>query len=171
MLTLASPYPHKNLDISVGVARILKQKHPEFKFRFVMSIKEEDLPSYDQSLAEHFVFMGGVAIEECPSLYEQCDVAFVPTLIECFTAMYAEAMRMGLPIVTTDLPFARGLCSEAALYYQPLSAEDAAESIYLLATDSKLRKDLIDKGENQIQEFDNNEQRARKIIAYCEDIC
>lgn len=38
----------------------------------------------------------------------------MPSLLECFTATYPEAMRMERPIVTTDLAFAQGLCGEAA---------------------------------------------------------
>ena len=56
-------------------------------------------------------------ISECPSLYRQSTFAFQPTLLECFTATYPEAMRSGKPIVTPDLEFARGLCGGAAVYY------------------------------------------------------
>lgn len=171
ILTLASPYPHKNLSLSIGIARYLRKHYPDFRFRFVLSINKEDLPLFEKSLEESFVFLGKVAIEECPSLYEQCDIAFVPTLIECFTAMYAEAMRMGVPIVTTDLPFARGLCQDAAVYYQALSAEKAAEIIYDLSTNEALRESLVKNGRKRLQEFDSSEQRARKLIRYCEDIC
>lgn len=171
LLTLSSPYPHKNIAISIDIARILKDKHPDFKFRFVLSIKKEDLPPIDQSIEDCFLFLDKVDIEECPSLYEQCDFAFVPSLIECFTAMYAEAMRMKMPIITTDLPFARGLCGEAALYYEPLSAKDAAGAIYNLSNNVKLIKSLVKKGEEQLNIFDTSEQRARKLIKYCEDVC
>lgn len=171
LLTLSSPYPHKNIAITIDIARILKDKHPEFKFRFVLSIKKEDLPPIDQSIEDCFLFLDKVEIEECPSLYEQCDFAFVPSLIECFTAMYAEAMRMKVPIITTDLPFARGLCGKAALYYEPLSAKDAAGVIFNLSNNDKLIKALVKKGEEQLNKFDTSEQRARKLIKYCEDVC
>lgn len=171
LLTLASPYPHKNLSITIEVANYLKKHYPDFKFRFVLSIKKEEIASFKESLESCFVFLDKVGIEECPSLYEQCDIAFVPTLIECFTAMYAEAMRMQLPIVTTDLPFARGLCGDAAEYYQPLSPEDAAEKIYSVANNVAKRTCLINNGERQLLTFDTSEQRARKLIDYCEEIC
>ena len=74
-------------------------------------------------------------ITECPSLYEQADVMFQPTLLECFSATYPEAMKMQRPIVTTDIEFAHGLCGPAAHYYSPLSAEDAARAEGFVGTD------------------------------------
>lgn len=171
ILTLSLPYPHKNLAISIYIAKILKTKYPDFKFRFVLSIKKEDFPSLDKTIEDCFIFMGRVTIEECPSVYEQCDIAFLPSLLECFSAMYAEAMKMGLPILTTDLPFAKGLCGDAALFYKPLSAEDAAEKLYALATNDSLKQSLISKGGKQLEKFDTSENRAKKLIGFCEDIC
>ena len=171
LLTLSLPYPHKNLTISINIAKVLKEKHPDFKFRFVFSVEKEKFPTLDTSIEDCFVFLGRVAVEECPSLYEQCDIAFLPSLLECFSAMYAEAMRMGVPILTTDLPFARGLCGDAAMFYEPLSAEDAAEKIYALTTDESLRHSLMAKGKKQLEKFDTAENRAKKLIEYCEEIC
>lgn len=171
LLTLASPYPHKNIPITIQIAKYLKVNHPEFKFRFVLSVRKEELPRLDDQIEDCFVFLGRVSIEECPSLYEQCDIAFLPSLIECFSAMYAEAMRMGVPIVTSDLPFARGLCNKAALYFNPLSVQEASEAIFNLANNEILRNELVVKGKQQLLTFDTNEQRAVKLMNYCEDIC
>ena len=114
LLTIATFYPHKNLGISKKIASYLEENYPDFKFRFVFTINEKDFGEVPAKLKEHFCFIGTVDISECPSLYEQCDIAFQPTLIECFTASYPEAMRMERPIVTTDLAFAKGLCEDAA---------------------------------------------------------
>lgn len=109
-------------------------------------------------------------IAECPSLYEQCDITFQPTLLECFTATYPEAMRMGIPIVTTDLEFARGLCGDAACYYSAIDPVAAAEAIYKVATDKKYAAKLVVNGKEQLKKFDNYEQRADKLIGILEDM-
>lgn len=170
LLDITSPGSHKNNEIALDVARILKVKHPDFKFRFVFTFERESFPAIPQELEDCFLFIGRVAIAECPSLYKQCDIEFQPTLLECFTATFPEGMRMGTPIVTCDLEFARGLCGDAALYYDPLSAESAAECIYRLATEPGLRRKLIEAGKRQLQQFDTNRERADKSIKLCEDI-
>jgi len=95
---------------------------------------------------------------------------FQPTLLECFSATYPEAMKMEVPIVTTDLEFARGLCGNAAIYYSPLSARDAAGAIYKTATDKALQTQLKDAGKQQLLSYDTYDQRAEKLIGILEKI-
>ena len=168
LLTVTAMYPHKNLPMAIDVARVLRRDHPEFAFRFVMTIDRAEFPPFEEELARHFVFTGRVDITECPSLYEQADVMFQPTLLECFSATYPEAMKMQRPIVTTDIEFARGLCGAAARYYSPLSAEDAARAIYEVATDATLRRRLVEAGREQLGRFDTYAERARKLIGIVE---
>lgn len=168
LLTVTAMYPHKNLPMAIDVVRVLRREHPEFAFRFVMTIDRSEFPPFEEELARHFVFTGRVDITECPSLYEQADVMFQPTLLECFSATYPEAMKMQRPIVTTDIEFARGLCGAAARYYSPLSAEDAARAIYEVATDATLRRRLVEAGREQLGRFDTYTERAHKLIGIVE---
>ena len=170
LLTISNAYPHKNLEIAVETARILKKSHPDFRFRFVYSIEREQLQADLSEIEEHFVFIGTVDIAECPSLYRQSDIAFQPTLMECFTATYPEAMRMGVPIVTTDLEFARGLCGDAACYYSAVDAKACADAIYKVATDKVYRSRLTELGKEQLKKYDNYEERAKKLVEILETI-
>lgn len=164
LLTVNAPYPHKNMGITVEIARILREQHPDFNFRFVMTVLEKDLPSIPVSLRSNFELIGSVDICACPSLYKQSDICFQPTLLECFTATYAEAMRMDVPIITTDLGFARGLCSDAAEYYSALSPQSAADVIYKVSVDDSYRKKLIINGKNRLSVFDSYGERLSKLL-------
>lgn len=168
MLTISAPYPHKNLGIYKEIARQMVEKNE--KFRIVLTINEDDFPALDVDLRSHFIFLGHVNIEQCPSLYKQADILLQPSLLECFSASYPEAMKMDVPIVTTDLDFAHGLCQDAALYYSPLSAKDATDKILSIVHNPELKNHLITKGRERLKEFDNNEQRADKIIQLLEQI-
>lgn len=169
LITVSSPSSHKNLGIMVPVAEYLESTYPNFNFRFVLTCSEApfELP---EKLRHHFVFIGKVDVSECPYLYEQADIMFMPTLMECFTATYPEAMRMEVPIVTTDLEFARGLCGDAACYYSAIDAEAAAEAIYKVATDKECTARLVENGKKQLLTYDNYEERADKLINILEEI-
>lgn len=168
LLTISANYPHKNLLIIVPTIHYLHEHYPDFHFRFVLTITKEQLGIEDNEAEKDIVFLGGVPITECPNLYEQCDVVFQPSLLECFSAVYPEAMRMQKPIITTDLGFAHSLCGEAALYYDALSPESFGEAIYRLAHDNKLRSKLIKAGETQLKSYDNYDERAKKLIGIVE---
>lgn len=169
LLTVSSAAAHKNLGIMVLVAEYLEKSYPDFNFRFVLTCGQAPfvLPEH---LRKHFVFVGKVDVAECPNLYEQADIMFMPSLMECFTATYPEAMRMDTPIVATDLEFARGLCGDAACYYSAVDAEAAAGAIHQVATDKTYANQLVKAGRKQLLTYDNYEQRAEKLIGILENI-
>ena len=169
LLTVSSTAAHKNLKIMIPVSEYLEQRYPCFHFRFVLTCRAEAL-NVPEHLMHHFVFVGKVNVAECPNLYEQADIMFMPTLMECSTATYPEAMRMGVPIVTTDLEFARGLCGDAACYYSALDAEAAAEAIHQVAADEAYGLRLAAFGKEQLKKFDNYEQRADKLVGILEGL-
>lgn len=169
LLTISANYPHKNLSIIVPTIHYLKSLYPSFKFRFILTITLEQFSPVTEEEKEHIVFLGPVNINQCPYLYEQSDVMFLPTLLECFSASYAEAMRMNVPILTTDLDFAKSLCGNAALYYDAISSQDLAKSIYEIGSDKDFRKELMAKGEKQLSSFDNCEERVLKLLGILEN--
>jgi len=169
LLTITANYPHKNLKLLVESAELLRENHPDFNFRFVLTVDEGDLV-IPEVVKNNFVLIGKVDVVECPNLYQQSDIMILPSLLECFSATYPEAMKMGVPIVTTDLDFAKGLCGNAACYYSAVNAEDAAVAIYKVATNKEYAKQLVDNGKKQLLTYDNYEQRVDKLIGILEKI-
>lgn len=170
LLTVAANYVHKNLQIIIPATKWLEEHRPDLKFRFVLSIREDELKGIDDQVKRHVVFLGPVQIEQVPQLYEQADIMLLPTLLECFSASYAEAMVMKRPILTTDLNFARSLCGDSALYYEATSPEALGKSIVRLADDKELRHNLVSNGERQLLTFDTFDQRAKKLIQIIETL-
>ena len=168
-LSVSSPIGHKNFKIILDVLKSMKRRWPEFKVRFVLTFNSDSL-DVPADMRDYFVFVGKVDVSECPYLYEQADIMFMPTLLECFTATYPEAMRMEVPIVTTDLEFARGLCGDAACYYSAVDAKAAADAIYKVAMNKDYARQLIENGKKQLMKYDNYERRAEKLVKILEEI-
>lgn len=168
-LTISTYKDYKNFEIIPLILNELQNAHPKFDIRFIVTLDKDELYVPTQ-FNESVVFVGKVDIAYCPYLYQISDLMFMPTLLECFTASYPEAMRMGIPIVTTDLEFARGLCGEAACYYSPLDAKLAAEAIFKVATDKKYSEYLVENGKKQLEKFYNYKERTDKLINILEKI-
>jgi glycosyltransferase involved in cell wall biosynthesis len=165
LLTIAANYPHKNLSIIPKVIKYLLETKPNLKVRFVLTLDKGALGgSLNSEIENCIVYLGKIEIAACPSLYLQSDAVFLPTLLECFTATYPEAMRMKKPLLTSDLNFARGLCNDAALYFDPLDHKDIANQIVKLITSRDLRDALIDAGTQQLTHYDTYDARAKKYI-------
>ena len=171
LLTVAANYPHKNLLIVIPTCQYLEENYPNLRFRFVLTIDGNDDTKWQSEVVKrHVVFLGPVKIQQVPYIYKQCDVMFLPTLLECFSASYAEAMVMRKPILTTDLVFARGLCGNAAIYYDATSPEALGKEIVRIADDSSLRERLVIAGDKQVMAFDTFDQRAEKLVKIVESI-
>jgi glycosyltransferase involved in cell wall biosynthesis len=64
-------------------------------------------------------FVGKVAEDELPALYNLATVVACPSLIEGFGLPVLEAMACGTPVVCSDIPVFREVASHAALYAPP----------------------------------------------------
>ncbi len=163
-LTISANYPHKNLEILKKVIPILIDKYPNFKFNFYLTVSEEDFGFLPTKSKQYITFLDKISINQCPNLYSQCDFLFLPTLLECFSASYCEAMYMKKPILTSNLSFATGICKDAAVYFNPMDPENIADVIFKLAMDAKKQEELINKGIEQLKIFDTSSQRAEKYL-------
>ena len=167
LLTVSSYYPHKNLELIPRIIEALPETIRN-RIEFVLTLTEAEYKARIGPTAPSQVkLVGPVPPPECPSLYAECDSMFLPTLAECFSASYPEAMKMGKPIVTTDLGFARSICGDAALYFEPCNARDAASQITRLIADPALQEDLQKEGARRLAAFDTPVQRAEKILDIC----
>lgn len=175
IVTLSQYYPHKNLEIIPEIARFLQDKQPAADFRFYLSLDENSSrwavireKARILGIQRHVISVGVVQPQRAPDFYEGADAMLLPSVLECFSANYPEAMKMGVPIVTTDLPFARSVCGDAALYYSPRNAESAAAAIETLYRDISFAQSLVSKGAERIREFPTPREKARRYIEICE---
>lgn len=166
LITVSHNHPNKNLKIISKVVPYLKNSN----IKFFITIDKESYRQLFSGLENTVINLGPVRSEDCPSLYEQCDAMFLPTLLETFSASYPEAMKMKLPILTSDLSFARDLCGDAALYFDPLNPEEIAQKILTLATNENLRQKLIDRGVDRLASYETARSRAEKYLQLCEKV-
>jgi glycosyltransferase involved in cell wall biosynthesis len=168
LLTLSAWYPHKNLSCIPQVLEELKIMGYN-TIQFIVTLPEEDYKKLGHPKS-NLINVGKVKIEEGASLYQECDALFLPTLLECFSASYAEAMVMNKPILTSNLGFAQTVCKDAAIYFDPINPKDIASIIIELYNNKELQWELITKGKKQLENFGTAEERALNILKLCEEI-
>lgn len=168
LVTISHNYSHKNLKIIRTVIPFLKDSPLDYEF--VLTIDDASYNRLFKGFEKHVINLGPVDARFGPSIYQQSDALFLPTLLECFSASYPEAMKMKIPILTSNLPFATDLCQDAAMYFDPLNAQAVAESIIQISTDKQLQASLVKKGIKRLQTFETPKSRAQKYIELCERI-
>lgn len=168
LLTLSACYPHKNLEIIPRVIDALGNDTMGKNVRFVLTLKSEDYQRIIPRPYRTRVYnVGPVPAKEGPSIYNECDAMFLPTLLECFSASYPEAMATQRPILTSDLDFAHSICDDAALYFNPSDPSAVAESIIKLVEDASLRQSIVEKGGKRLAVFPTARQRAEHYLELC----
>ena len=167
-LSLCSPYKHKNLSILNKIIPLLLKSQLKRDFKFVVTM---DLVAYNKIFTdlskEKIINVGVLAPNECPQIYSECDALFSPTLLECFSANYPEAMFMKKPILTSDLSFATTVCGDAALYFNPMDPNDIANKIRELITNQSLYNNLVNRGAVRLDSFETPQKRAQKYLEIC----
>jgi glycosyltransferase involved in cell wall biosynthesis len=165
-LLISHNYPHKNLKIINQVIPLLKN----YNVKFVLTVDEESYNLLFPDKLKQVLNIGPVNQESCPSLYCQCDAIFLPTLLEVFSAAYPEAMKMKIPILTSNYSFSKGVCHGAAFYFNPLNPIEIADKIKILISDQTLQINLVKKGAQQLKNFETAKSRAEKYITICENL-
>ena len=177
LLVFGAFYPHKRLHAAIHVAKELKKREKHLRFEFVLTVPHQHpgLQNLFQladtmGVREHIVNIGPVPLVDGPKLYKSCDICFMPTVLETFSATYPEAMAMGLPIVTSNLGFLRDVCGAAALYFSPQCLSAAADPILELLGNRSLWEDLVAKGIRQLTRFPTPSVQYHALVDVLEQL-
>lgn len=166
-------YPHKNLEILLDIAQAIIERGAEYRIittvdpsspaaaKFIAAISRRNLQRV-------LVNVGQVPIARMQSLYAQCHGLLLPSLLESFSIVYPEAMAQGLPIMTSDLWFARAVCGEAACYFDPVDPVDIMRAIDEAMSTPAARAHFTEAGRQRLAGFptwEDNFAAYQKIIS------
>lgn len=167
LLVLSSYHHHKNFQIINKITKLLEDNNIG-DVEFVLTLDTTNFDAVFSETAKKYILnIGPVPSHEAPYLYREVDALFQPSLLECFSANFPEAMQMEKPIISTDLSFAKGVCGNAALYFSATNANHAYKKIIQLMEDATLRETLIANGKIQLTQFLSASERAKAYLKIC----
>lgn len=178
ILYVASPAPHKNIEIVPKVAQILKYEYGLKDFRFLITIPPEDAgiassitkSARELSVEKEVVNIGGKTQKELVELYESAAIGFFPSVLETFSATLLEYMYFKLPIVSSDKPFNSEVVGDAALLFKATNAKQAAEAIFSIINIVVLKDSLKDKSEHRIKNYLDYGEHYKSTIDFFKKI-
>jgi alpha-1,3-rhamnosyl/mannosyltransferase len=151
-LCLGTIEPRKNFILAARAIKILREKFPDVKlliaggrgWKFSETVREFD-PGFVEEL-------GFVSLEQKAELLAGAQALVFPSLYEGFGLPPLEAMKLGVPVITTRSGALPEVCGEAASY---VSINDPAELAQVMEKmfDEKLRTEYIEKGLKQAEKF------------------
>lgn len=96
---------YKGCDVVIRALRLLVDRLPDVKY--VIAGGGSGLPGLralagQQGVTDRVVFLGPVADDDLPGLYDLCDVFIMPSRREGFGIVYLEALARGKPVIAAD---------------------------------------------------------------------
>src|SRR5690348_10122630 len=140
LLYVGNSSPYKNLDCLFGALPEIRRRAPGATLFLTC---RSDHPLCKRTGAIGLGYLGGRALK---SAYQLATVLVTPSLVESGNLILTEAMAMGTPIVAANRAYARDLCGDAAVYFNPDQPAELAAAVSDLLEHEEKRRDLVRRG-------------------------
>jgi glycosyltransferase involved in cell wall biosynthesis len=163
--------PHKNharlIDAFAAVTRQFPDCHllltgaKRLEFDRVMS-KVEEL-----NLGSRVRHLGQIDAEELVAVYKSATMVVIPTLFESISIPMYEAFSLGVPVCVSNVLALPEQAGDAAVLFDPMSAQDMSDKITATLCDASLRARLVQRGAERIgaMSIDNYAANLRRLLA------
>jgi len=161
---LGRNYNHKNTNILPVVKSLLLEKY-NLVIDFYVTFTEDEWSKCSCEFKSNIFNVGSLSVAQCPIFYEAMDGIIFPSLLECFSATPLETMIMERPLFASDREFNRDICSNYAIYFEPLSSISIAESIAKYFLDEAYRSSFgLQEAKMHALNFSNAKLRAEHYL-------
>jgi glycosyltransferase involved in cell wall biosynthesis len=140
------------LDMDLVIAGKTDKHYPDIKHK-ALDLKHRD----------RVVFTGYVEDWELAALYRGAFAFVSASLHEGFGLPGVEAMQFGLPLLVSNIEVFNEVYDTAAMYFDPLSIDDIAEKMFILAHDTQFHMQQSEKSIARAALFDW-EKTARQTL-------
>ena len=164
-------YPHKNLEILMQLFERNRDALEECRLFITIEASQHPLAAKllkkieKSGLGSQIINLGPLKQSELPAYFSHVDALIMPTTLESFSGTYLEAMSFECPILTSDLDFARYICGDAALYFDPWAVDSVFEVVQKLRQDSEVALLLNRKAKERLTHFSVTWEQNGKMLA------
>lgn len=169
---VGNPVPHKNFDILPDVLIELKRLgienvcfHTTIPFDHPLNNKLKKHLN-ELGMMKNWKNYGRISQKELGAMYQRCQLCYLPTLLEVFSASTVEAMYFNLPIVATNFSFNTEVLADSSLYYEPKNAKAAAQQLAKLIADKALQEEMKEKMKIQLAKYGDYDKHFNAIKAF-----
>jgi len=164
ILTVSSLDPRKNLN---NLVLAFNKIDPGFKL-IIVGVKNNNFNEGINTdlLNENIILKGYQSDDELGALMQYAGAFVYFSFYEGFGLPSIEAMKMGCPVIVSDIAAHREICANAALFADPYDVEDIVKKITSVLSNDKLKLELKLAGYENVKRFDwlQSAQKVVKVI-------
>ena len=168
LICLANYFEHKNIERLFEVVELAVEEEYQLQLIFTLERQEgntcEKQIEKIKSLPESFAMnIGHVPARQVGHVVNQCDGVILPSLMETFGLNCLDAWLNKKPYFISDLPYARGICGDSAIFFKPDSAIDILQTIKQAFSNEQEIKQAISTGVSKIQQWPGQDRFISKV--------
>jgi len=141
----------KNTQGLIKAFNLLKKRH-KVPHKLVL-VGPRGYGYEDLKFNKDIIEKGYVSEQEKSELLNNADMFAFPSFYEGFGMPILEAQAVGCPVITSDVSSMPEVAGQGAILVEPRNIEQITESMYKVISDNDLKKDLIEKGNQNIKRF------------------
>ena len=174
ILYVGALQPRKNIkSLLKAYANLRKRKKIDHELVFVGGTgwrnKDIFLLIKELNISKDVKFLGYIAEDELPIIYNLADFFVYPSFVEGFGMPVLEAFACGCPVIASKTSGLPEVAGDAAIMIDPYSVVDLQEAIIQLANDNSLKDNLVSKGLDRAKMF-SWERCAEQTLGIYKDI-
>lgn len=167
LFTIGTVQPRKNYVRLIQALALLRARGFDLHLVIAGGKGWLDDPIYmavrEQKMQDYVHFIGFADEADLPALYSAAACFVFPSLYEGFGLPVLEAMRCGIPVVTSNVSSLPEVAGDAALTIDPYDVEAIASAIEQVLMSPSLCETLVTRGYVRAQQF-TWETSARHLI-------
>jgi glycosyltransferase involved in cell wall biosynthesis len=157
ILCVSTLHPHKNLDMLLRAFALFRAKNPDFRLtiagmRGFYADELERLRS-QLGLSDAVRITGWIPREDLYDLFRQASAFLYPSTFEGFGMPILEALAAGIPSACSNVEPMKSVAGQAALLFDPASADAICAAMESLIRDPDLRRRLTEAGPLHAAQF------------------
>ena len=147
---------YKNLRRLAEAHQQLLATHPGLGLVFVGRMNDDtkiNKALYEKRGYKNIHFTGFIDDTQRDWLFTKAEAYVFPSLMEGFGLPPLEAMAYGTPVVSSNASCMPEILGDAAEYFNPKDVDDMAHAIDRVLSDPALRKEMAEKGLDQVKKY------------------
>ncbi|MBI2465088.1 glycosyltransferase family 4 protein [Candidatus Shapirobacteria bacterium] len=166
ILTQGTREPRKNLHRLIKAFTLFKKEHPTSKVELAISGKygwgEDVSPPGDNSVK----VLGYIPEKDLVALHASALCLAYPSTYEGFGLPIIKSMKVGTPVITSNLSSLAEVAGLAALLVNPTSTKELTDAITKIVNSPTLRRTLINRGYRQAAKFSWTKTASQTLAIY-----
>ncbi len=148
LLTVGNIKLHKNFRTLLAAFDKIRNR---ISHDLIVVGKQDGFMNSDRKLGpmpqdERVRFTGQVSDLELRKLYKNADAFVLPSIYEGFGYPVVEAMALGCPVACSRIASLPEVAGDAALFFDPFSAEDMGRVILRILNEEGVRRKMVEEG-------------------------